>query len=205
VVLTGLPTDIEVSTDPLVAAHGIDNASTTTTRSDVASSKADVDAAQAALGRERGAILPPVGLGAFYESDDGRAVAGAMITMQLPLWKQNQGEIAAARGDLMLARADLQAAEGRAQVQTDSATGRLEAAAHAESLLTTDLSQDAAAALSSIQSAYTLGETDLNTALLLQARVIEGEQGWYAARASMAETRIDVALATEDPALMGTR
>jgi outer membrane protein TolC len=202
---TGLSADVEVSRDPLDAAAGIRVSSSAASRLDVKAVEAEVAAAEAALGRERAAALPPMGIGAFYEADQGNAVAGPMVTVVLPIWKQNQGRIAEARGDLMTARAELAAVQGRSQVQRSATAERLEAADRAAGLLAKDLADDAASALSAIRQAYELGETDLNTTLLLQARVIEGQRGWYAARANMAETRIAAALAAEDPSLSAAR
>ncbi|MFT7519937.1 MAG: cobalt-zinc-cadmium efflux system outer membrane protein [Kiritimatiellia bacterium] len=205
VALTGLSADIEVARDPIEAAMGLAGSVVTATRLDVVAAEADVAAAKAALGRERAAILPPVGIGAFYELDQGNVAAGPMITAQLPLWKQNQSGIGAARGDLMTAQAVLVTTQARAQVQIASTGERLMAADRAAALLSEDLTSAAASSLSALQLAYELGETDLNTTLLLQARVIEGERGWYAARASLAETRIRTALAAEDPSLSAAR
>ncbi|MFT4623424.1 MAG: cobalt-zinc-cadmium efflux system outer membrane protein [Myxococcota bacterium] len=203
VALTGLPRDLEVADDPLEAAAGLAGVRGDGARSDVTAAEADVSAARASLASERAAILPPVGLGAFYESDAGSVVAGPMVVLQLPIWNQNQGHLAAARAGLMVAEAELDATRGRADVQAASLGGSLEAVAHAEGLLAASVAADAASALAAVEQAYALGEADLNTALQLQARIIAGELGWYAARASMAETRIDVALAAEDGALVG--
>jgi len=205
VALTGLASDVEVASDPLDAAAGLSGALGDGARSDVTSAEADVLSARAGLASERAGMLPPVGLGAFYESNGGAVVAGPMVTMQIPVWKQNQGGLAAARGELMTAEAELDATRGRAEVQASSLSGSLEAVTRAEGLLAAGLADDAATALAAVEQAYTLGETDLNTALLFQARIIDGELGWYTARESMAETRIDVALAAEDGSLVGPR
>jgi len=204
VAMTGLSVDVEVESDPMRAALGVDDVGAATSRSDVIAAAAEVDAAEAALARERAAILPPLGLGAFYEADDGRTVAGPMLTAQVPIWKQNQGGTGAARGALMAAQAGLEATEARAQVEANAAAERLDAMARAADLLGRDLTADAAAALSAIQDSYALGQTDLTTALLLQARVIEGERGWYEARTTLAEARIEVALTRESPSLAGS-
>lgn len=204
VAITGLPSELEVESDPMAAARGFAAAEGGTARSDVAAAAAAVDATTAGLAREHAAILPPVGLGAFYEVDQGRVVAGPMISVELPIWKQNQAGTARARGEVLAARAELEATQARATVEQEAIARRLDASIAAEGLLDGDLTADAAAALSALQQAYSVGQTDLNTTLLLQARVTEGERGWYAARTAMAESRIDVALAREDEVLLGT-
>lgn len=205
VALTGLPVDVELEVDPMAAAEGLTGSASAGSRSDVASAAAGVDAAEALLARERAATLPPVALGAFYELDDGRTVVGPTLSIQLPLWKQNQGGRAEARGKLMTAQAELSAAEGRAQVQSSDRAGRQQDAVRAAAILDGDPVADATRSLAALQDAYALGELDLTSALLLQARVIEGERGWYAARAAMADTWIELALADEDPSLAGPR
>jgi outer membrane protein TolC len=201
--MTGLPSDLEVDPDPGAAAAALAGDATQSVRSDVTAALGATDAAQALVARERAALLPPVGLGAFYEADGDVVIGGPMLTVELPLWKQNQAGIAGARGTLSVARADLAATEARARVESGVAASRIEATTRADALLAADLGGDATAALRAIQHGYTLGETDLNTALILQSRVIEGESGWYAARAQIALARIDVALAREDPRLLG--
>ena len=102
----------------------------------------------------------------------------------------------------MTAQAELAATVSRSQAQVASIGERLLAVDRAVGLLSDDLSSAAASALSALQLAYELGETDLSTTLLLQVRVIEGERGWYAARASLAQTQIYAALAAENPSLL---
>ncbi len=205
VALSGVSPDVEVAADPLVAAAALQPDDVTTpTRSDVVAAVAEVEAAEAALSRERSAVLAPMGLGVFYESDQGRTVVGPMVTMELPLWKQNQGGRATAKGDLLLAEAGLEATQSRADAEERSTTTRIEATERAEELLRTDLAGDTDAAWGAIEQGYTLGEVDLTTTLLLQARVMEGERAWYAAHAAIADARIDVALARQDPSLLGS-
>ena len=65
------------------------------------------------------------------------------------------------------------------------------------------LLDDARAALASISLGFEGGELDLPTALLLQRQVLLSESAAIRARGQVAGARVDYALASEDPSLLG--
>jgi hypothetical protein len=65
-----------------------------------------------------------------------------------------------------------------------------------------DVSTDADAALAALERAVTAGQLSPLEATTLRARVYEGQTGWVAARAAVAEARIEAALAMESDGLL---
>ena len=191
----------DLATDPLAAAPE-PRPPSGEERSDVRAARLAVDAADAAVARERAAALPPVTLGAFYEAEGGSVAAGPSLGVTLPLWHQNQTGVAEARGEAGVARAELGAATARAEAEKRTADD-----AHASAVTTMAAvpatSDDAAAALVSIESGVSSGELDLVTTILLRDEVIAGQEGLIDARGQLANSRINLLLATEDEALLG--
>lgn len=194
-------TGADLAADPLAAAPepgpgGEDE------RSDVKAARLALDAAEAAVARERAAALPPITVGGFYENDGGSVVAGPSLGVTLPLWHQNQAAVAEARGEAGVARAELDAATARA-----AAEQRTAADAHADAVSTMAsvpaTAEDAVAALASIEAGARSGELDLVTTILLRDEVVSGQQALSEARGELALSRIHLLLATEDDSLLG--
>lgn len=185
--------------DPLVAAppRGASG-----TRSDVAAAEARVEAARAAVARERAEAIPSLGLGAFVEKEGDRTLAGPALRVELPIWQQNAGGRGAAKGDLVVAEAEASAARARATAERKAAEGRLTRLGEAGAALSPRVDASAEVAARAIDAGVASGEIDAIDAALLRARVFEGQRGWYAARLAEAEGRIDAALAVEDAGLL---
>jgi cobalt-zinc-cadmium efflux system outer membrane protein len=174
----------DLARDPLSAGPGVSRG--TGRRSDVVSAEAATREARAALARERAAVLPAIGLGAFYEQDGGSALFGPAVTVEVPLWNRNQSAVGEARGMLGLAEAEQLSTEARADTEQARAAERLAVAEESLLILSPDIS----------------GEANLADTVLLRSRVVEGQRAWLEARAAVAVARIDVALATESEVLL---
>ena len=187
--------------DPLAAAPE-PRPSSGEERSDVRAARLGVDAAEAAVARERAAALPPITVGGFYENDGGSVAAGPSLGVTLPLWHQNQAGVAEARGAAGVARAELDATTARAVAERRTA-----ADAHADAVSTMAsvpaTPADASAALASIEAGARSGELDLVTTILLRDEVVSGQQALSEARGELAHSRITLLLATEDDSLLG--
>ncbi len=194
-------TTADLADDPLAAVPA---RSSTTVRSDVAAAQARVEEAEAALARERAAVLPAVGVGAFFQRDDAHGDPGDLgpqVTVGLPLWTRNQGHVGEARAGLATARAELDALRARVEAEqallpvvstyADEALGRLG-----------DFEGDARAALETIELGWTTGEIDVSVAVLLRREILDGWVAALDARQSTVEARLDLLLATEDPNLI---
>jgi|GEM_PF-2284709 len=199
--LTGLPIDVLVGADPLSAAPSITEGGPEV-RADVRAAASTVDSARASVARERAAGLPPIEIGAFFEADVGGAAVGPRLTLPFPFRNLNQRGIGSARGAVSSAEAEAGSVEARATAEQASAAGNLAATERAGVLLGDDF-PEAASALAAIQQGYEAGQFDIGQVLLLRNRIVEGERGWYSARAAMAEAKIKVALARELPSLVG--
>ncbi len=171
-------------------------------RSDVVAAEAATRSARAALARARAAILPAIGLGAFYEKDNGSEIFGPAITVELPLWSWNQSGVGSARGNLRLAQAMEVSIAARAATEEARAAERLKVAEESLAALAPDVGAEAAPAIRAIETLFASGETNLSDILLLRFRVVEGQRAWTSARAAIAVARIDVALARQSESLM---
>lgn len=191
----------DLSADPLEAAPAATNRGSPNERADVRAARFAVDAAEAALRRERSAILPPVRVGAFYEAGSGEVVAGPTVGITLPLWSQNQAEIGAAKGQVGIAEAAFAAAEARASAEsTTAANAATLADATMAAVAATD--DDGRAALAAIEAGVSSGELDLLTTVLLREQVLSGQLALIQTRGDHSLARIALLLATEDPALL---
>jgi outer membrane protein TolC len=196
--LTGDPT-ATAEGDPLEA---VPPAGAGSVRSDVVAAEAKVEAARAALARERAEVVPSVGLGAFIEREGDRTLAGPAIRLALPIWQQNAAGRGAAKGELVVAEAQANATRARAEAEQASAARRLTELGEAGSSLAPGVDASADSAARAIEAGVASGQIDPIEAALLRARVFEGQRGWYAARLAEAEGRIDAALAVEDTGLL---
>ncbi len=193
---------LELPTDPLAGAPqpAGDGAAP---RSGLRAADAEVEAAQAALRRERAAALPPLSLGAFVEQEGDELRAGPSLSLTVPLWQANVDGRSRARAELSAAQARRDAAHRHAAAEQTTAarvTATLETAAAAQG---DDLPAEAEAALDSVALGYDRGELDLLSTALLQGEIIEGQAAWLEGRRLVAEARLTHLLAIEDPRLLG--
>jgi outer membrane protein TolC len=175
-----------------------------TARSDIAAAEARVREAEASLARERAAVLPHLGVGAFFQQDDLHGDPGDMgpqLTVGIPLWSRNQAGVGAAKADLAVTRAELDTLRTRVDAEqavlpevsgyADQALGRLG-----------DFERDARDALASIDLAWTSGEIDVSEAVLLRREVLDGWVAALDARQSTVEARLELLLSQDDPNLI---
>jgi outer membrane protein TolC len=196
--LTGQP-EASAEGDPLeaVPARGTGGA-----RSDVAAASARVEAARAAVTRERAEGLPPLGLGAFLEVEGDRVLGGPSVRIELPFWQQNAAGRGEAKGNLLVAEAEASATRARAEAEQRLASQRLDLLGAVGAALAPGVDRSAEVALRALDAGVARGEIDPVQAALLRARVFEGQRAWYTARLAEAEGRIDAALAIEDAGLL---
>lgn len=199
--LIGVPPG-ELAHDPLVAGPAVPGEATP--RSDLVAATASTRAARAALARERSAIFPAIGLGAFYEKDSGAAIYGPSIAFQIPIWSWNHSGRGAARGDLRRAMAVEASTTARATVEELRAAARLKVAEESLAGLPADIAAEAAPATKAIEGLYASGQANLSDTLLMRARVVGGQRAWMEARAAVANARIDVALTQQSRSLLPT-
>lgn len=191
----------ELADDPLAVLPAVSSASE---RSDLAAAEARLREAEAALRRERAAVMPHLGVGMFFQKDDAHGDpgdVGPQLTIGIPLWARNQGAVGTALAEVEVARAELESVRAHASAERSVLP---EASAYAVDALGRlgDFERDAREALASIELGWTTGEIDLSEAVLLRREVLDGWVAALDARQSTVEARLDVLLATEDPHLI---
>ncbi len=188
--------------NPLAAAPQ-PTRTTPSQRSDVLAARAALRAADAELRRQRAASVPPVDVGLFVEVEDGDTFAGPTLGLRIPLFDRNQAGRADARGDVLVAEASLDSVTARADTEIATAEARVAEARELSSRLVADPVAEAREALRSIEAGYLAGEIDLPTTVLLQGEVLAGEAAALVLLGQVADARLDLLLATEDPQLLG--
>ena len=173
-------------------------------RADVRQARLVVQAAEAALSRERSAVVPALSLGGFYESERGTAVVGPTVGLTLPLWQHNQAGVSAARADLAVAHAALDATTSLADAEQRASHQSYIAAVTVMTAVPATVS-DAKAALASVDAGVRSGDFDLVTTILLRDEILAGQQALTEALGELSLSRIRLLLATEDEALLGAR
>ena len=194
------PTVARLPKDPLAAAPSPTTA--VSARSDLAAADARVRAAEAALARARAASFPAIRLGAFVERDGADLAAGPSLGLEIPLWNRNQADIAERTGESRIAQAEADELHAVATVEATQAAALASDAETVAALGSTALLDDAHAALTEVDAAYRAGELDLADAIQLRNEVIDGETAVLDVAAQVVEARLDLLLATEDPALL---
>ncbi len=203
---TGLAPDaIDAEGDPLDASPAVSpsaEAQAAGERSDVAAADRRVDAARAAVGRERAAVFPAVELGAFVERDGDFTQVGPIVGVEVPLWQQNQGGVSSARAELLAAEREAEAIRARAEAERVTSERNLAEMDRTSVVLGRGLADEATEALASIDAGYRAGELDLLQTVLLRAEVVNGLDAILNARGAIAAARIDYLLASENDALI---
>jgi outer membrane protein TolC len=214
---TGLGRDTELPTDPMVAAP---TGSGVGARSDREAATARVEAADAALRRERAAAVPPVDLGVWAQvqnvattpgaggvdiapwswSENAAWTIGPTAAVTLPLWSANRGGIARAEGEVAVAGSQLAAVEAR--IGAEEAGSAERRAAMAVVAGTSDPTPEARAALAGVDAAMAAGELGAADAALLRGRILDAWRRGAGARAAAAEVAVDLALAESWPGLL---
>lgn len=207
---TGVPVEAELPEDPMLAAPtGAGGGG----RADRVAATARVEAADAALRRERAAALPPLDLGVWAQvqnvattpgpggvdlapwswSENAAWTVGPSVAVTLPLWSANRGGIARAEGDVALAESRLAAVEAR--IDAEEAGSAERRAAMAVVAGTSDPTPEARAALAGVDAAVQAGELGQADAAVLRGRILDAWRRGASARAVAAEVAVELALA----------
>ena len=200
--VTGLVVDGEdLLDDPLASAPQV-RAPSAAERSDVASARAALAAAEAELSRQRAMSLPVVSLGLSMDRDGSSAVYGPAVSLSVPLFDRNQSGRAGAGGAVGTAEARLARAEAGAETERRTAELRSREAEDLIDRLGEDLVGEGDEALHSVNQGYAAGELDLIATVLLQAQILSGQAAAVGVTGRVAAARIDLLLATEDNSLL---
>jgi len=200
--LVGQPVDADALTDEPQAAAPEPGAVTDVPRSDVQAARALLNVAEAELVRQRRSSLPPIGVGASLEVEDGQSFIGPTVSVTLPVFNRNHSGRGDATGQVHQAQGAERAVVARAQTERRTARRRVDEAQALEGGMPVDPSSDATAALESIEAGYLAGELDLPSTVLLQREVLAGESAVLTLSGGVARARIDLLLATDDPRLL---
>jgi cobalt-zinc-cadmium efflux system outer membrane protein len=134
---------------------------------------------------------PSVGLGVRHVREIGDTALVAAVTMPLPVFDRNRGNIDAARSNVVAAEARRAAVSASARVRARNAITSLEAAQARVAALETAAIPEAAEALRLTQLSYQAGRSSL-------LELLDAQNAYSAAQAALIDARLAQALATAE-------
>lgn len=149
-------------------------------------------AAHARVTREETAQRPTVRLLGGYQLDQGAHIVTGGLAIPIPLYGTRDASIAAARGEAQAADAAVVAAKRRAKGDLIAAYSRVEATGRALDA-TRPAKEEARAMVQRAQRAYSAGESDLPTLLLVRREALESELAVVDAELAYAQASLDAA------------
>lgn len=149
--------------------------------------------AEAEVGREvsAGRLDPAVGLGVRHVRETGDIGLVGGISMPLPIFDRNQGNIAAARSNVRAAEANLASVTASARVRARNAIINVEAAQARVEALERAAVPEAAEALRLAQLSYREGRATL-------LELLDAQNAYRATQSALVDARLAQALATAE-------
>lgn len=136
-------------------------------------------------------LNPAVGLGVRHMQDTGDVGLVGGVSMTLPLFDRNKGNIAAARADLRAAEANLASVAASARVRARNAITNVEAAGARVAALEKSAVPEAAEGLRLAQLSYAEGRATL-------LELLDAQNAYRDVQAALVEARLAQALATAE-------
>ena len=149
--------------------------------------------AEAGVGREVASarLDPAVGLGVRHVRESGDVGLVAGVSLPLPVFDRNQGNIAAARADVRAAEANLSSVTASARVRARNAIIAVEAAAARVEALERAAVPEGAEALRLTEISYREGRATM-------LELLDAQNAYRATQLALAEARLAQALATAE-------
>lgn len=144
-------------------------------------------AQQVAAGR----LNPAVGLGVRHFNETGDVALVAGLSMTLPVFDRNRGNVAAARSEVRAAEANLANARAAARVKARNAITNVEAASARVAALERSAVPEAAEALRLTQLSYAEGRATL-------LELLDAQNAYRDAQGALVDARLAQALATAE-------
>ncbi|HEY9554446.1 TolC family protein [Allosphingosinicella sp.] len=149
--------------------------------------------AEAELRQQRaaGRLDPAIGLGVRHVRETGDVALVGGLSMPLPIFDRNQGNVAAARANIRAAEAGLVSARASATVRAGNAIVNVEAAAARVEALEKAAVPEAAEALRLTELSYREGRASL-------LELLDAQNAYRTAQTALIEARLAQALATAE-------
>ncbi|TFI59784.1 TolC family protein [Sphingomonas parva] len=149
--------------------------------------------AEAEVGRERSEarLDPAVGLGVRHVRENGDFALVGGVSMPLPVFNRNQGNIAAAQAGVRAAEANLASVTASARVRAQNAITNVDAAAARVAALENAAIPEAAEAVRLAEISYREGRATL-------LELLDAQSAYRAAQTSLIDARLAQALATAE-------
>jgi len=181
---------------PSVMARSLDE------RPELAALTSEIDQRRHAEALARRMRVPNLELGVFKSSEEGDDIAGGALSIAVPLFNRNKGEIAVARGEIVVAETTLAQAELDVRQEVAAAHAHLAAAAASVRALDDLVVEPLDETLRLLERSFEAGKIDAMQVLLLRREVIDGRRDAIDAREELWNARADLALAAGTAAIL---
>lgn len=172
------------------------------TRADLAALRSEVVQRENTVTLARRDVVPNLGLGAFSRSEEGDDIVGGAVSIAIPVFNRNQGEIAVARAEVELAESALARAELEAIEELTSAHAHLAAALSSVRALEQHVVQPLDETLMLLERSLEAGKIDATRVLLLRRELIDGQREAIEALEELWKARATLALAAGAPEIL---
>jgi cobalt-zinc-cadmium efflux system outer membrane protein len=157
---------------------------------EVAAALAEIDKARCALARARVEPVPDISAQASVQYDDhsNYTIAGAQVTLPIPLWNRNQGGIARAQGDLIAANRRLDIVELRLARDLAAEFQAYETALARATTIREQILGRAQQTLDAATQGYQAGELDFLAFLTVQRTYFQANLEYLAALGELCQS-----------------
>lgn len=203
--LLGLPPSTEISLQgelpnvERIAEPGALVSKALQSRPELGSAAYRLEGADAAVELAEAEALPDVGVGVFYEQEEGAHIVTAGVRVPLPFFERNQG----ARQRKTATRERLVAERDALRLAIESEARRAliayQRAATAVSLYDAEVLRTQAETLALLRRALAAGEVGIPDVLIVHREMLEGREGYLDARLELAHARARVLAAAGAP------
>jgi cobalt-zinc-cadmium efflux system outer membrane protein len=158
-------------------------------RLDLVALRREVEAAAKGVELQKALSWPDLSLGFQYEREEGDDIYMAQLTIPLPSFNRNQGEIATATAALERRQAETDALALAVEAEARRAFATYEQASQAVELYSGELLAAQEETVTLLNLAFEAGEVSPADVLLVQRELIEGREGYVEARLDLARAQ----------------
>jgi cobalt-zinc-cadmium efflux system outer membrane protein len=158
-------------------------------RPDLVARRREVEAAAKGVELQKALSRPALSLGFQYEREEGSDIYKGQLTVPLPSFNRNQGEIASARAAMARFQAETYALALAVEAETRRAFVTYEHARQAVGLYTTELLAVQEETVRLLVLSYEAGEASAADVLLVQRELVDGRGGHLEARLDLARAQ----------------
>ncbi len=161
--------------------------------------RARQEQAARAISAEKHAVVPDLGIGAFYGEEFDTRNVGGLITVTVPLWNWNRGGIAKAKAEASRTAADADLTEKRIRASLLEAHARASASLGAAARYRSEIIPNMRRALGDLETLYRIGECGLVDVLDARRALVRAQSGFVTVQYDYLSAMLDMSVLTGGP------